>query len=83
MRAQAAELAARVLEADPEDIEFEDGRVGVVGSPGAGPADRPARRDRQPAAVRVRRGVGRGGALHAPHLRVAGGAAARRDDARA
>jgi aerobic carbon-monoxide dehydrogenase large subunit len=36
VRAQAAELAARVLEADPEDIEFEDGRVGVVGSPAQG-----------------------------------------------
>jgi aerobic carbon-monoxide dehydrogenase large subunit len=36
VRVQAAELAARVLEADPEDIEFEDGRVGVVGSPAQG-----------------------------------------------
>jgi len=36
VRAQAVELAARVLEADPEDIEFEDGRVGVVGSPAQG-----------------------------------------------
>ncbi|HEX5619824.1 MAG TPA: molybdopterin cofactor-binding domain-containing protein, partial [Solirubrobacteraceae bacterium] len=36
VRAQAAELASRVLEADPEDIEFEDGRVGVVGSPAQG-----------------------------------------------
>jgi aerobic carbon-monoxide dehydrogenase large subunit len=36
VRTQATELAARVLEADPEDIEFEDGRVGVVGSPAQG-----------------------------------------------
>ncbi|HET8755580.1 MAG TPA: aerobic carbon-monoxide dehydrogenase large subunit [Solirubrobacteraceae bacterium] len=36
VRAQAAELAARVLEADPEDIEFADGRVGVVGAPAQG-----------------------------------------------
>jgi aerobic carbon-monoxide dehydrogenase large subunit len=34
VRRQAAELAARVLEADPEDLEFAGGRVGVVGSPG-------------------------------------------------
>ncbi|MGH2946699.1 MAG: aerobic carbon-monoxide dehydrogenase large subunit [Solirubrobacteraceae bacterium] len=33
VRRQAAELAARVLEADPEDLEFADGKVGVVGSP--------------------------------------------------
>jgi carbon-monoxide dehydrogenase large subunit len=33
VRRQAAELAARILEADPEDIEFADGKVGVVGSP--------------------------------------------------
>ena len=33
VRRQAADLAARILEADPEDIEFNDGRVGVVGSP--------------------------------------------------
>jgi carbon-monoxide dehydrogenase large subunit len=33
VRRQAAELAARILEADPEDIELADGRVGVVGSP--------------------------------------------------
>jgi CO/xanthine dehydrogenase Mo-binding subunit len=33
VRRQAAELAARVLEADPEDIEFADGNVGVVGAP--------------------------------------------------
>jgi aerobic carbon-monoxide dehydrogenase large subunit len=36
VRRQAAELAARVLEADPEDIELADGRVGVVGSPAQG-----------------------------------------------
>jgi CO/xanthine dehydrogenase Mo-binding subunit len=36
VRRQAAELAARLLEADPEDIEFADGRVDVVGSPGRG-----------------------------------------------
>jgi aerobic carbon-monoxide dehydrogenase large subunit len=36
VRRQAAELAARLLEADPEDIEFADGRVGVVGSPDRG-----------------------------------------------
>ena len=33
VRRQAAELAARILEADPDDIEFADGTVGVVGSP--------------------------------------------------
>ena len=33
MRRQAAELAARILEADPEDIELADGKVGVVGAP--------------------------------------------------
>jgi CO/xanthine dehydrogenase Mo-binding subunit len=36
VRRQAAELAARVLEADPEDIELADGRAGVVGSPARG-----------------------------------------------
>jgi len=36
VRRQAAELAARVLEADPEDIELADGKVGVVGSPAQG-----------------------------------------------
>jgi len=36
VRQQAAELAARVLEADPEDIEFTDGEVTVVGSPAHG-----------------------------------------------
>jgi carbon-monoxide dehydrogenase large subunit len=36
VRRQAAELAARVLEADPEDIEFVDGKVGVVGAPAQG-----------------------------------------------
>jgi aerobic carbon-monoxide dehydrogenase large subunit len=38
VRRQAAELAARVLEADPEDLEFAGGEVGVVGSPGRGVA---------------------------------------------
>jgi CO/xanthine dehydrogenase Mo-binding subunit len=33
VRRQAAELAARILEADPQDIEFEDGVARVVGSP--------------------------------------------------
>ena len=36
VRRQAAELAGRMLEADPEDIEFADGEVRVVGSPGSG-----------------------------------------------
>jgi carbon-monoxide dehydrogenase large subunit len=36
VRRQAAELAARLLEADPQDIEFADGRVDVIGSPGRG-----------------------------------------------
>jgi aerobic carbon-monoxide dehydrogenase large subunit len=36
VRRQAAELAGRMLEADPEDIEFADGTVRVVGSPGSG-----------------------------------------------
>jgi len=36
VRRQAAELAARILEADPEDIELADGRVGVVGAPAQG-----------------------------------------------
>jgi carbon-monoxide dehydrogenase large subunit len=36
VRRQAAELAARVLEADPEDIELADGKVGVVGAPAQG-----------------------------------------------
>jgi carbon-monoxide dehydrogenase large subunit len=36
VRRQAAEFAAKLLEADPEDIEFADGRVGVVGSPAQG-----------------------------------------------
>jgi aerobic carbon-monoxide dehydrogenase large subunit len=36
VRRQAAELASRVLEADPEDLEFVDGAVEVVGSPGRG-----------------------------------------------
>jgi aerobic carbon-monoxide dehydrogenase large subunit len=34
VRRQAADLAARIIEADPEDIEFVDGSVGVVGTPG-------------------------------------------------
>ena len=33
VRRQAAELAARMFEADPQDIEFDDGAVRVVGSP--------------------------------------------------
>jgi CO/xanthine dehydrogenase Mo-binding subunit len=33
VRRQAAELAAKILEADPQDIEFEDGVARVVGSP--------------------------------------------------
>ncbi len=33
VRRQAAELAARILEADPEDIELADGKVGVIGAP--------------------------------------------------
>ena len=33
VRRQAAELAGRILEADPQDIEFEDGVARVVGSP--------------------------------------------------
>ena len=36
VRRQAAELAGRMLEADPEDLEFADGTVHVVGSPGSG-----------------------------------------------
>jgi carbon-monoxide dehydrogenase large subunit len=36
VRRQAAELAARILEADPEDIELADGEVGVVGAPAQG-----------------------------------------------
>jgi carbon-monoxide dehydrogenase large subunit len=36
VRRQAAELASRVLEVDPEDLEFTDGAVEVVGSPGRG-----------------------------------------------
>jgi CO/xanthine dehydrogenase Mo-binding subunit len=36
VRRQAAELAGRMLEADPEDLEFTDGEVRVVGSPGSG-----------------------------------------------
>jgi CO/xanthine dehydrogenase Mo-binding subunit len=36
VRRQAAALAARILEADPEDIELDDGRVGVVGAPAQG-----------------------------------------------
>jgi aerobic carbon-monoxide dehydrogenase large subunit len=36
VRRQAAELAGRMLEADPEDLEFVDGTVHVVGSPGSG-----------------------------------------------
>jgi carbon-monoxide dehydrogenase large subunit len=36
VRRQAAELAARILEADPEDIELADGKVGVVGAPSQG-----------------------------------------------
>ena len=36
VRRQAAELAARILEVDPEDLEFVDGAVDVVGSPGRG-----------------------------------------------
>jgi aerobic carbon-monoxide dehydrogenase large subunit len=35
VRRQAAELAGRMLEADPEDLEFADGNVHVVGSPGS------------------------------------------------
>ena len=38
VRRQAEELAARMLEADPEDLEFADGNVHVVGSPGRGVA---------------------------------------------
>jgi CO/xanthine dehydrogenase Mo-binding subunit len=36
VRRQAAELAARLLEADPADFEFADGRVEIVGAPGQG-----------------------------------------------
>ena len=36
VRRQAAEIASRVLEVDPEDLEFTDGAVEVVGSPGRG-----------------------------------------------
>ena len=36
VRRQAAELAARMLEADPEDLEFADGLVRVIGSPASG-----------------------------------------------
>jgi carbon-monoxide dehydrogenase large subunit len=36
VRRQAAQLAGRMLEADPEDLEFTDGEVRVVGSPGSG-----------------------------------------------
>jgi carbon-monoxide dehydrogenase large subunit len=36
VRRQAVELAGRMLEADPEDIELADGEVRVVGSPGSG-----------------------------------------------
>jgi carbon-monoxide dehydrogenase large subunit len=35
VRRQAAELAARLLEAAPEDIDFADGHVQVKGSPGS------------------------------------------------
>ena len=38
VRRQAEALAARMLEADPEDLEFADGNVHVVGSPGSGVA---------------------------------------------
>src|SRR4029079_8743622 len=36
VRKQAAELTARILEVDPEDLEFVDGAIEVVGSPGRG-----------------------------------------------
>jgi carbon-monoxide dehydrogenase large subunit len=36
VRRQAAELAARMLEADAKDLEFADGTVGVKGSPASG-----------------------------------------------
>jgi CO/xanthine dehydrogenase Mo-binding subunit len=36
VREQAAELAARMLEADPADLEFADGAVHVKGSPASG-----------------------------------------------
>jgi carbon-monoxide dehydrogenase large subunit len=36
VRRQAAELAGRMLEADPEDLEFADGEVRVIGSPASG-----------------------------------------------
>jgi carbon-monoxide dehydrogenase large subunit len=36
VRRQALELASRVLEADPEDLELVDGAVEVVGAPGRG-----------------------------------------------
>jgi aerobic carbon-monoxide dehydrogenase large subunit len=36
VRRQAAELAGRMLEADPDDLEFSEGEVRVVGSPGSG-----------------------------------------------
>lgn len=36
VRRQAAELAGRMLEADPEDLEFADGTVHVIGSPASG-----------------------------------------------
>ena len=58
VRRQAAELAARLLEADPEDIEFADGRVDVVGSPGRGLELGQLATLAEPAALRVRRGVG-------------------------
>jgi aerobic carbon-monoxide dehydrogenase large subunit len=36
VRRQAAELAGRMLEAAPEDLEFADGEVRVIGSPASG-----------------------------------------------
>jgi CO/xanthine dehydrogenase Mo-binding subunit len=36
VRRQAAEIASRVLEVDPEDLEFTGGAVEIVGSPGRG-----------------------------------------------
>jgi len=36
VRKQAAELTARILEVDPEDLEFVDGAIEIVGSPGRG-----------------------------------------------
>jgi aerobic carbon-monoxide dehydrogenase large subunit len=36
VRRQAADLTARILEVDPEDLEFVDGSIEVKGSPGRG-----------------------------------------------